>query len=87
MSVDSSAVQKAFADSLGGVPYPILADFHPKGRVSQLYDIYNEERGTTRRAVIIVDKEGVIRFKRLYTQGIPDPQEILAELDKLGGAS
>ena len=87
MSVDSSAVQKAFADSMGGIPYPILADFHPKGRVSQLYDIYNEERGTTRRSVIIIDKEGVIRFKRVYSQGLPDPKEILAELDKLEGTS
>ena len=83
MSVDSAASQRAFAAGLGGLPYPLLADFHPKGQVSELFDIYNEERGVTKRAVIIIDKEGVIRFKRVYDRGLPDPQEILEELDKL----
>ena len=83
MSVDNVPTQRAFATGLGNLPYPLLADFNPKGHVSQLYGIYNEERGTTRRAVIIIDKEGVIRFKQLYTQGLPDPKDILAELDKL----
>jgi alkyl hydroperoxide reductase subunit AhpC len=83
MSVDSVATQRAFATGLGNLPYPLLSDFHPKGKVSQLFGIYNEERGTTRRAVLIIDKEGIIRFKKLYDQGLPDPKEILAELDKL----
>ncbi len=68
---------------MGGLPYPELSDFHPKGQVPQLLGIYNEERGTTRRAVLIIDKEGVIRFKKIYDQGLPDPKEILEELDKL----
>ena len=83
MSVDSAATQRAFAAGLGGLPYPLLADFHPKGHVSEMFDIYNDERGTSRRAVIIIDKEGVIRFKKVYDRGLPDPQEILEELDKL----
>ena len=83
MSVDSAPTQRAFATGLGNLPYPLLADFHPKGHVSQLFGIYNEERGVTMRAVIIIDKEGVIRFKKLYTQGLPDPKEILEELDRL----
>ncbi len=85
LSVDSAAVQKAYAASLGGIPYPILADFHPKGQVVQTYDIWNEERGNSRRSVIIVDKEGIIRFKEVYPPGtLPDPDKILAEVDKLG---
>ena len=83
MSVDSVPTQRAFASGLGNIPYPLLSDFHPKGQVSQLLGIYNEERGTTRRAVLIIDKEGVIRFKKIYDQGLPDPKEILEELDKL----
>ncbi len=83
MSVDSAPTQRAFAAGLGSLPYPLLADFHPKGQVSDLLGIYNEERGVTRRAVIIIDKEGVIRFKRIYTEGLPDSKEILEELDKL----
>ena len=83
MSVDSVSTQRAFATGLGNIPYPLLSDFHPKGHVSQLYGIYNEERGTSKRAVVIIDKEGIIRFKQTYDQGLPDPGEILAEIDKL----
>ena len=83
MSVDSVPTQRAFAAGLGNIPYPLLSDFHPKGHVSKLFDIYNEERGTTKRAVIIIDKEGIIRFKKVYDQGLPDPKEILSELDNL----
>ena len=83
MSVDSVPSQRAFASGLGNIPYPLLSDFHPKGHVSQLLGIYNEERGTSRRAVLIIDKEGVVRFKKIYEQGLPDPKEILEELDKL----
>ena len=78
-------MQKAFASSFGSLPYPILGDFHPIGQVAKAYDIWNDERGTSKRAVIIVDKEGVIRFKKLYPPGtLPDTAEILAEVEKLG---
>ena len=36
ISTDSRPTQIAFASSLGNIPYPVLADFHPKGQVSQL---------------------------------------------------
>ena len=62
----------------------MLADFHPKGQVSQLYGVYNEERGTANRAVIIVDKQGTVRFKRVYASVAElDTKDILDELAKL----
>ena len=75
MSVDNVATQRAFATGLGNIPYPLLSDFHPQGQVSELFGIYNDERGTTKRAVI--------RFKKIFTEGLPDPKEVLEELDKL----
>jgi alkyl hydroperoxide reductase subunit AhpC len=70
---------------LGGLPYPELSDFHPKGKASQAYDLYNEERGASFRAVIVVDKGGIIRYRETYEPGIlPDTAVILATLDKLG---
>ncbi len=66
---------------MGGLPYPGLSDWHPKGKVSLAYDLWNEERGASNRAVLVVDKQGVVRFRETYTPGIlPDPQEILAAL-------
>lgn len=84
ISTDSRPTQATFSASLGNIPYPLLADFHPKGHVAQLYGVYNEERGTANRAVILIDKQGVVRFKKLYS-GMPefDLDEIRAEVDKL----
>ena len=53
-----------------GLPYPELSDFHPKGQTTQAYDLWNEERGAGNRAIIIVDKDGVIRFRETY---VPRP--------------
>ena len=70
---------------MGGLPYPELSDFHPKGTATQAYGLWNEERGAGNRAVIIVDKEGIIRFRETYVPGVlPDPEDILAAIDKLG---
>ena len=69
---------------MGGLPYPELSDFHPKGEASKAYDLYNEERGASKRAVIIVDKEGIIQFREEYEPGtLPDPVVIFTMVDKL----
>ncbi len=69
---------------MGGLPYPELTDFHPKGTATQANGLWNEERGAGNRAVIIVDKEGIIRFRETYVPGVlPDPEDILAAIDKL----
>lgn len=69
---------------MGGLPYPELSDWHPKGQVAQAYDLWNEERGTSIRGVIIVDKTGIIRFRQTYQPGtLPDPEAILQVLDTL----
>ena len=69
---------------MGGMPYPMLSDFHPKGQMTQAYGLWNEERGAPNRAVIVIDKEGVIRFRETYPPGtLPDPADIVAEVQKL----
>ena len=85
ISCDTVAAHRAWSTSLGGLPYPELSDFHPKGKASQAYDLYNEERGASQRAVIVVDKEGIIRFRETYEPGVlPDPLDIVAAIEKMG---
>ena len=85
ISCDQINAHRAWTTALGGLPYPELSDFHPKGKVSQAYDVWNEERGASQRAVIIVDKEGIVRFRQSYSPGVlPNPEDILAVLDGLG---
>ena len=73
---------------MGNITYPILSDFYPHGKVAQLYGIFNEETGTSRRAVIVVDKEGIVRFKRVYTSAADiHTADILAEVDMIQESS
>ncbi|MYC28668.1 MAG: redoxin domain-containing protein [Chloroflexi bacterium] len=84
ISCDHIAAHRAWSTAMGGLPYPELSDWHPKGEVTTAYGLWNEERGAGTRAVIIVDKDGVVRFRETYAPGtLPDPESVLAELNKL----
>lgn len=51
----------AWAESLGGINYPLLSDFWPHGEVAQKYGVLRSE-GYTERAIFVIDKQGVIRY-------------------------
>ena len=69
---------------MGGLPYPELSDWHPKGKVTTAYGLWNEERGAGTRAVIVVDKAGIIRHRQTYEPGtLPDTEGILGVVDSL----
>ena len=86
ISCDSLPAHRAFSSSLGNITYPLLSDFHPHGEMCKAYGLWNGERGAPQRAVIIVDKEGIVRFFQEYEAGtLPDPRDILAEVETLAG--
>ena len=83
ISVDSAWAHKAFAEKLG-IQYPLLADFHPKGDVAKTFGLYLEDKGITNRATVIIDKEGIVRYIKVYD--IPqqrENQELIDVLNKL----
>lgn len=82
VSVDSVFSHKNFAEKMGGINFPMLSDFYPHGEVCALYDCLRPE-GYPKRAVFIIDKQGIVRFTKLYEKGIPENKELLAELDKI----
>lgn len=86
VSVDSVHSHRAWADKLGGLPFPLLSDFHPKGDVARRYGVWREERGTSRRAVFIIDREGIVRWSKVYEREVPDNEELLAALHELEAA-
>ncbi|HUB09617.1 MAG TPA: redoxin domain-containing protein [Myxococcales bacterium] len=84
ISVDSAWAHKAFAEKLG-IKFPLLADFNPKGDVGRKYGVYLEDKGIQSRTTVIVDKTGTVRWvKANEIPVVPDTQEMLAELKKLG---
>jgi len=83
ISTDSIYSHEAWAKSLGGIPYPLLADIHRE--VVKAYGLHWPELNANYRAAFVVDKQGTIRFVERYGKGeLPDPEKILAELKKIG---
>ena len=81
ISVDSVDSHRAFAESLGGLSFPLLADFHPKGEVVTQYGLWRDDRGYSRRAVVIVDPQGIVRHSQVIPKGPPDVEEVLAAVN------
>lgn len=83
ISVDSHHTNREWARSLGGISYPLLSDFEPKGEVARRYGVYRSE-GHSERAVFVVDKQGVIRYIDVHDiDEQPDEEQIFDLLRKL----
>lgn len=61
ISVDHVPCLQAWAESLGGVSFPLLSDFWPHGAVSDTYGVLRKE-GHSERALFVIDKQGIIRY-------------------------
>ena len=61
VSCDAMWSQKAFKEKLG-ITIPQLSDFEPKGAASRAFGAYFAKAGTSTRALVIVDPEGVVRW-------------------------
>jgi peroxiredoxin len=85
ISVDSVPSHVAFAKSIGGITrYPLLADFHPKGEVSKKYGVWKEDAGISERAVVVVDKQGIVRYIDVHDIGeAPENAQVLEALREL----
>lgn len=78
ISANVAFSQKAFADSLK-LNFPLLSDF-PNLTTIQAYGVLNSERRLAQRSYFIVDKQGVIRYKRILQGKEPlVPNETLIE--------
>jgi peroxiredoxin len=80
VSVDSVWSHKAYAEKMN-IKYALLADFHPKGAMSETYGVYLPEKGITGRAIFIVDKGGKVAWAKNYDiPVVPDIKEVSAAL-------
>jgi peroxiredoxin len=71
LSIDHSWAHRAFRKQLN-VDFTLLADFHPKGQVAELYGAYLAEYGTSNRSLVLIDEEGTVR----WVHESPTPLEI-----------
>jgi glutaredoxin len=83
ISVDSIHCLKAWAESLGGITYPLLSDFYPHGAVAEEYGVLRSE-GYSERALFVIDKEGMIRYADVHDiDEQPDNEVLLRVLEEL----
>ncbi|MFO7729087.1 MAG: peroxiredoxin [Desulfonatronovibrio sp.] len=61
VSVDNVPTLYAWIRQMGGFWFPVVSDFWPHGEVAEKYGLLRTD-GTAERAIIIVDKEGIIRM-------------------------
>ena len=84
ISVDPVPSKKAWADAIGIETTRLLSDFWPHGAVARSLGLFREADGISKRATVILDEEGVVRFVKVYPIGdVPDIDELLAELENL----
>jgi peroxiredoxin len=83
ISVDSTATNGAWAESLGLESVLLLSDFWPQGTVAQQYGVLRPH-GYTERATFIVDKGGIVRYAHIYDiNELPDNEPLLQVLQDL----
>ena len=84
LSTDTVPSLKAWADQLGGLPFPLLSDYWPHGAVGASYGIFNQERGVDGRSAFIVDAQGVVRYAQTCAPGtVPESKDLLEQLKGL----
>lgn len=85
--MDSHFSHAAFAAAIGGVRFPLLADFHPKGAVAASFGLYLEAAGITDRATVLIDANGVIQhISSVGPGGKRDMHELLALAEAVDAA-
>lgn len=83
LSVDGVWCHMAFAKDRK-LTFPLLADFEPKGMISQSYGVYNRTAGESGRALFVVDPDGEISWSHLSPDGVnPGADGILRALEDL----
>lgn len=91
ISVDSIESHLAWQrKEIGMMRFPLCSDFYPHGDVTRQFGILRDDPpvpGISERAAFIVDKQGVIRFAKVYPiDQLPDLEGLLQELKKITGA-
>jgi glutaredoxin len=77
---------RAWADSLGGINYPLLSDFWPHGETADCYGVLRPEDGFSERAIFVIDAGGVIRYIDIHDiTDQPDNEEVRKVLRQIEG--
>lgn len=81
VSVDSKWSLAAFKEQMKANGVTFLADFHPKGEVARLYDVWLDQAGIAGRCTYVIDADGVIvDVDQVAPLETPDADRLVAAL-------
>ncbi len=61
ITVDNIPTLFAWTNQMGALWFPVLSDFWPHGAVAGRYGVLRSD-GTSERALVVIDKKGIIRY-------------------------
>ena len=77
ISADSVASHRAWAKSLGGISFPLMADYFPHGAIAEKYDVLNK-KGFAERSFFAIDLHGIVQYVDIVPQAdMPDIHRLL----------
>lgn len=83
ITVDNLPTLYAWTKQMGDLWFPVLSDFWPHGAVAQKYGVLRSN-GVTERALIFIDKKGIIRDIQVSDINVrPDLAQCAATLEKM----
>ncbi len=83
LSVDNIPSLYSWTGTMGALWFPVASDFHPHGKVAKSYGVLRSS-GMTERAVLLIDKGGIIRYIEVHDiNSKPDIAALKKALGKL----
>jgi len=83
ISVDTLEAQQAFADKLGGLRFPLVAD--PEATVATAYGVYREDWKVAGRATAVIGEDGTIlkTYPQAPLDGKGHAEEVFGDLGSI----
>ena len=81
VSVDSLDSHQAFCDRVGGYPFPLVSD--TEREVAKAYGVLSDDGKRSRRAVFVIDQQGVVAHSIPWYQP-SNPLQLLEVFKALG---
>jgi peroxiredoxin len=83
ISVDATWSHNEFARATG-LGFPLLSDDAPPGEVARAYGVYVPETGRSRRALFVIDRDGLIHWSATFPDAVnPGADGVLSALEAL----
>ncbi len=83
ISADNIPTLFSWTNQMGNLWFPVLSDFWPHGKVASMYGVLRAD-GVAERALIVIDKKGIIRYIDVHDINKRPPlEDLVRELEKL----